>query len=132
MRIECTLIRKNGTAVDIDGEAYHFKPSGKDSRHICDVKNRHHIARLLAIPEAYQIADDENEDEAAEIAAPVAEEALPLGGNELEADDSSGGIHFKNPDPLPVDAPAQKTPVKKAAVKSTPRKKRGKGKGKSK
>lgn len=41
-----------GTKVDIGGHEYHFKPSA-DGREFCLVSDQAHLARFLAIPEAY-------------------------------------------------------------------------------
>lgn len=53
MLIECTIKRANGTTVTMDKDVYPFQPDAL-GRHVCDVKNKKHIARFLDIPESYQ------------------------------------------------------------------------------
>ena len=78
MLIECILTRKNGTQASIDDTEYHFKPSNKDARHLCDVKNKRHISRFLSMPEAYQLADEE------EFIEPNEDGALNLGDEDKQ------------------------------------------------
>lgn len=44
--------KEGGTRVDIGGREYHFKPSA-EGREFCLVTDQAHLARFLAIPEAY-------------------------------------------------------------------------------
>lgn len=55
MRIRCKLIREGGSKITIGETEYHFKP-GPDG-HIADVTVKDHVARFLAIPEGYELAD---------------------------------------------------------------------------
>lgn len=52
--VECTLKRPGGTVVDLMGSTYHFKPDS-EGRHVSIVENAEHLARFMAIPEAYRI-----------------------------------------------------------------------------
>lgn len=60
--VECLLKRPGGTVVDLYGTTYHFKaendPAGL-GRHVCDIPNAKHLQRLMQIPEAYAILDDD-------------------------------------------------------------------------
>ncbi len=57
MKLNCILLRSGGTHIDLDGVEYHFA-TDKDGNHSCDVTDKQHLKILLAIPEAYEIADD--------------------------------------------------------------------------
>lgn len=57
MKIESIIRRKNGTRVELDDNVYHFKPTGSDERHLCDVEVRAHVQRFLSIPEGFQPAE---------------------------------------------------------------------------
>lgn len=57
MKIECLRIRPGGTTVELDGETYHFRPEGTETRHIAEVSKVDHIKALLSIA-AYKVADD--------------------------------------------------------------------------
>lgn len=61
MKIECTIRRDGGSIVTMDEKTYHFKPEQPGGPHVADVVDKAHIARFLAIPEAYTIPDDELE-----------------------------------------------------------------------
>lgn len=54
MDIECTLKRDGGSKIDLVTREYHFTPRA-DGAQVADVEEESHIARLLAIPEAYRI-----------------------------------------------------------------------------
>lgn len=84
MKIQCTLIRNGGTKVELDDAEYHFKDDGS-GRHIADVTNREHIKRLLAIPEAYQLTDEEIGE--SEHVKGVKEDAPARDDNDAENDD---------------------------------------------
>ena len=71
MKIESLIKRKNGTIVELDEHRYHFKPSATDPRHLADVKVKAHISRLLAIPEGFQVADEEAPADPVEQPGPV-------------------------------------------------------------
>lgn len=71
MKIESLIKRKNGTIVELDEHRYHFKPSATDPRHLADVKVKAHISRLLAIPEGFQVADEELPEDPEEQPGPV-------------------------------------------------------------
>lgn len=60
MLIRCKLIRAGGTRVEIGKSEHHFiGKSDEDLNHVCEVTNREHIAKLLTIPEAYELVDVE-------------------------------------------------------------------------
>ena len=67
--IECILHRKGGTLVDFGfhnrkKSKYHFQPLNPldpDSPHVCNVPNKEHYQRFLAIPEAYRAFDPTEE-----------------------------------------------------------------------
>lgn len=72
MLIECKLKRQGGSHITMkDGTVYHFAPD-KTGKHVCDVRNKEHVARLLSISEGYEVVMDEP----LTVAAPSA----PLGG----------------------------------------------------
>ena len=53
--IECLLIRKGGTQVDMgDKTIYHFKDDGTGA-HVATISNPLHIGTLLGIKEAYRV-----------------------------------------------------------------------------
>lgn len=54
LMIECKLIRKGGSIVDLPGGPYHFKP-GTDGAHVCAISDPDDIAALLGIKEGYRI-----------------------------------------------------------------------------
>ena len=66
MKIECILRRDPPTTVILGATAYQFQPD-EDGRHVCDVEDNAHLARLLSISEAYRLPGD----------APVPEELKP-------------------------------------------------------
>lgn len=86
--VECLLKRPGGTVVDLFGTAYHFKaendPAGL-GRHVCDVPNKAHFQRLMQIPEAYTILDDETPAPAPAITTPA-----PVPVNPQAIDAASG------------------------------------------
>jgi hypothetical protein len=53
VKIECVLYREGGTEVELGGKKYHFKPQA-DGKHVAEVADKHHAARLLSISEAYR------------------------------------------------------------------------------
>lgn len=70
MKIVCTLLRQGGTVVDFDEKfppaaKYHFKPETDGGPHVTEVTEKKHIARLLSIPEAYEMYDPDAVIEAA-------------------------------------------------------------------
>lgn len=56
MKIRCKLERADGTQVKLDETDYDFQPNAANA-HVCEVTDKEHIARLLAIPEAYELYD---------------------------------------------------------------------------
>lgn len=83
--IECKLIRKGGTHVDIDGIDYHFAPLS-DGAHVCNVENEEHVERFLSIREGYRLycgegkpdADPEGPEDQAAPDAPATSERSAL------------------------------------------------------
>lgn len=50
---KCKLKRAGGTKIEIGGTHYHFA----ESTHTCVVENPEHAARLMQIPEAYELVE---------------------------------------------------------------------------
>jgi hypothetical protein len=89
MKIESIIKRDPPTEIDLDGTVYKFKPD-EHGRHVAEVTDKHHIARLLAISEGYQLADDEPLPKAvqAELEREVEERTNPMSQPVLTPDDS--------------------------------------------
>jgi hypothetical protein len=58
MKIECILRRDPPAVVTLGSTAYQFQPD-EQGRHVCDVEDNAHLARLLSISEAYRLPGDE-------------------------------------------------------------------------
>lgn len=58
MKVESIIKRRNGTAVDLDGVVYRFKPD-EQGRHVAEVASNKHLSRLLGIGEGFRLVDDE-------------------------------------------------------------------------
>lgn len=54
MQIECKLVRKGGTFVEIDGQTYHFAANER-GKFVAEVADEAHIAKLLSITDGYQV-----------------------------------------------------------------------------
>lgn len=52
--IQCLLVRKGGSHVELGDDVYHFTPNDNGD-HVCAVEHDAHISTLLAIPEAYRL-----------------------------------------------------------------------------
>lgn len=85
MKIECLLKRDGGTIVDMPRNdrpgnmRYHFKPEVPDddqAAHVCEVTDKAHLGRFLAITDAYQVYDPEGEAPTA-ISIPKPESYIP-------------------------------------------------------
>lgn len=74
MKIQCTIEREGGTPVRIGNTDYHFTP-GPDGKHVAEVEDQGHIARFLAISEAYCIHGYEPRAEHKPVAVPVESES---------------------------------------------------------
>jgi len=73
MLIESHIRRKNGSKISLGKDVYHFSPD-KEGRHVAEVKNEEHIARLLSITECYtKVGEDLVEPEVPEVIEPVLE-----------------------------------------------------------
>lgn len=59
MKIESIIKRDPPTEVLLGDTAYKFQPDSK-GRHVCEVTDKAHIARLLSIAEGFQIPGDED------------------------------------------------------------------------
>lgn len=57
MKIECILRRDPPAVVTLGATAYQFQPD-EQGRHVCDVEDNAHLARLLSISEAYRLPGD--------------------------------------------------------------------------
>lgn len=68
--LQCVLIRKGGTLVDLNGSTYHFAPNAEGD-HVCDVSDDDDIARFLSIPDAYRIYRPKKAAPASAAPAPV-------------------------------------------------------------
>jgi hypothetical protein len=51
MKIKSIIDRPEGHFVDLDGTVYEFNPPS----HVCEVEDKHHLARFLSIPEGYEL-----------------------------------------------------------------------------
>lgn len=89
MKIESIIKRDPPTEIDLDGIVYKFQPD-KHGRHVAEVTDKHHIARLLSISEGYQLADDEPLPQAVqtELQREVEERTNPMSQPVLTPDDS--------------------------------------------
>jgi hypothetical protein len=74
MKIECILRRTPPTTVILGDTAYKFQADDQ-GRHVCEVSDQLHLARLLSISEAYRLPGDEPVPEALKPA--IAEQTLP-------------------------------------------------------
>lgn len=74
MLIVCKIKREGGSNVEIGKKKYHFKPQEAGGEHIAEVTDDEHIARLLAIKEAYvplaNVNDEDEDDEPVAVEAP--------------------------------------------------------------
>lgn len=70
MKIESIIKRDPPTEVVLGDTTYKFTPDSQ-GRHVCDVTDKAHIARLLSIAEGFQIPDDEEKPKAATPPAPT-------------------------------------------------------------
>lgn len=57
MKIESIIKRDPPTSITLGETTYQFEIDA-DGRHVCEVTNQHHLARLLSIPEGYRLAID--------------------------------------------------------------------------
>lgn len=92
MKIECTIKRKGGTKVTIEGRKYHFRPD-EDNRHVENVEHKPDIDRFLGIPEAYRPL---NQDHAGSPAGDGGSHLEPSGDEELKG----SAVH---PDTIEID-----------------------------
>lgn len=99
LSLQCTLIRKGGTLVDLNGSTYHFAPNAKGD-HVCEVNGHDDIARFLSMPEAYRVYSTEKAGPA-KAKEPVAPPAPPA-----------------PPAPAPTAEPVKDEPKAKAAAKA--------------
>lgn len=70
MKIESIIKRDPPTEVVLGDTTYQFKPDSQ-GRHVAEVTDKAHIARLLSIAEGFQIPDDEEKPKAATPPAPT-------------------------------------------------------------
>lgn len=75
MKIESIIKRDPPTEVLLGDTAYKFTSDSK-GRHVCEVTDKAHIARLLSIAEGFQIPDDEDAPKA--VIPPVIETPAPV------------------------------------------------------
>lgn len=62
MQIECKIKRAAGTDVELFGKTYKFRADSIE-RHVCEVKDKKAVGNLLALPEAYRIVTDDEDDD---------------------------------------------------------------------
>jgi hypothetical protein len=74
MKIECILRRDPPALVVLGVTAYQFQPD-EQGRHVCDVEDNAHLARLLSISEAYRLPGDEPIPQA--LIPAIVEQSLP-------------------------------------------------------
>lgn len=74
MKIECILRRDPPATVVLGTTAYKFKPD-ELGRHVCEVEDNAHLARLLSISEAYRLPGDEPVPQ--ELIPAIVEQTLP-------------------------------------------------------
>lgn len=74
MKIECILRRDPPTLVVLGATAYQFQ-ADELGRHVCDVEDNAHLARLLSISEAYRLPG--NEPVPQELIPAIVEQTLP-------------------------------------------------------
>lgn len=112
--VQCLLIRGGGSVVDFTDASYHFRPEndplGK-GRHIAVITNKAHMARLMAIPEAYELVDDEPAEPAPALTATAPLVTLqPPAPATTSAPPSTGGVAMDpgpvTLEPSPDDAPS--------------------------
>lgn len=89
MIIESLIKRKAGTTVKLGDLTYFFNATETEPRHLCEVKDAEHIARLLSVKEGFreaegkkkanqaQAADKNSEQTTANEASPVANVTAP-------------------------------------------------------
>ena len=52
--VQCTLIRKGGSLIDLGANVYHFAPNA-DGDHVAEVEDTDDLATLLGIKESFRI-----------------------------------------------------------------------------
>lgn len=57
MKIESIIKRNPPTSITLGDTAYQFEPDS-EGRHVCEVTDQQHLARLLSIPEGYRLVLD--------------------------------------------------------------------------
>lgn len=109
MKIECILRRTPPTTVILGATAYQFKPD-EHGRHVCDVEDNAHLARLLSITEAYRLPNDEPIPQA--LIPAIVEQSLPTAAPILAPVDESiikgSAVHpatfdLGGPEPASID-----------------------------
>lgn len=85
---ESKIRRAGGSKISIGNRTYHFKPSGADDRHLCDVTDPAHKRVLFGIPDGYTCLDVEQEG------APEASTNafMPPDDDEGDEGDDGGGV----------------------------------------
>lgn len=79
MKIESIIKRNPPTEIELDGTVYKFQPD-EHGRHVAEVTDKRHIARLLSIAEGYQLPGDEPlaSDVQAELDRAIEERSAPV------------------------------------------------------
>lgn len=86
MKIECILRRNPPATVILGVTAYQFQVD-EHGRHVCDVEDNAHLARLLSINEAYRLPGDEPIPQA--LIPAIVEQSLPTSAPTLAPVDES-------------------------------------------
>jgi hypothetical protein len=94
--IRCKLERDGGTRASIGDTTYHFRPQpnlGAATAHVCEVAEKAHVNRFLAITEGYELFLGEDEVDAPVDVAPAVPDDEPVAPE-------------PEPDPEPAPEPA--------------------------
>lgn len=86
MKIECILRRNPPTTVILGATAYKFE-ADEHGRHVCEVEDNAHLARLLSITEAYRLPGDAEIPQ--ELIPAIVEQSLPTEAATLAPVDES-------------------------------------------
>lgn len=86
MKIESIIRREGGTTVTVGGVTYRFLP-GNDGRHVAEVENESHAAKLLAITEGYRPVVEVAKVPASTTVQPETVDTLAPAAAEPDADD---------------------------------------------
>lgn len=63
MKVESIIKRNPPTSIMLGDTAYQFEPDS-EGRHVCEVSDQQHLAKLLSIPEGYRLVLDGSQEQA--------------------------------------------------------------------